>query len=73
MGEFGLPIKVYIMSNKEIDKAYVSPHDRFLFEFDATHDKTASQRKEIEKHRRIAFLRDHKKDKEEKGDLWEGF
>ena len=33
------------MSDNDIDKAYVSPYDKFLFGFDATHDKSASQLK----------------------------
>lgn len=46
------------MSNNDIDKAYVSPYDRFLYEFDACHEKSASQLKEIKKHQRIFALRD---------------
>ena len=46
------------MNNDDIDKAYVSPYDRFLFEFDACHEKTASQLKEIKKHQRIFAQRD---------------
>ena len=46
------------MSSYDIDKAYVSPYDRFLFEFDACHEKSASQLKEIEKHERIFAMRD---------------
>ncbi len=61
------------MSNHDIDKAYVSPHDKFLFEFDATHEKSASQIKEKKKHERIAHLRDHKESKKETGDIWEDF
>ena len=47
------------MNHQDIDKAYVSPYDRFLFEFDATHPHTASQLHEIAKHQRIFELRDH--------------
>ena len=47
------------MNHQDIDKAYVSPYDRFLFEFDATHPRTESQIQEIEKHKRIFELRDH--------------
>lgn len=46
------------MANNDIDKTYVSPYDRFLFEFDASHEKSASQLKEIKKHQRIFALRD---------------
>jgi hypothetical protein len=47
------------MNQIDIDKAYVSPYDQFLFNFDATHEKTASQLQEIKKHQRIAAMRDH--------------
>lgn len=46
------------MSSYDIDKAYVSPYDRFLYEFDACHEKSASQLKEIKKHERIFAQRD---------------
>lgn len=46
------------MSSDDIDKAYVSPYDRFLYEFDACHEKTASQLIEIKKYQRIFALRD---------------
>lgn len=43
----------------EIDKHYVSPYDKFLQKFDQDNpDKSASQLKEIEKHRIIAAKRD---------------
>ena len=61
------------MSTNDIDKAYVSPYDKFLFEFDATHSKSESQMKEIIKHQRIALMRDDKDYKEEKGEIWEEF
>lgn len=46
------------MNTVDIDKAYVSPYDTFLFTFDATHEKTASQLAEIKKHDIIASKRD---------------
>lgn len=61
------------MSNHDIDKAYISPYDRFLAEFDATHKKSASQIKEIEKHQRIAKMRDDKDYKVPEGEIWEDF
>lgn len=61
------------MSKHDIDKAYVSPYDKFLFEFDATHAKTASQIKEIEKNGRIARMRDDKDYQDNKGEIWEQF
>ncbi|KTD53333.1 hypothetical protein Lsan_3743 [Legionella santicrucis] len=61
------------MNSNDIDKAYVSPYDKFLFEFDATHSKSASQLKEINKHQRIFLMRDNKDYKDEKGEIWEEF
>ncbi|MCW8408454.1 hypothetical protein OQJ13_05655 [Legionella sp. PATHC035] len=61
------------MNSNDIDKAYVSPYDKFLFEFDATHDKSASQIKEINKHKRISLMRDNKDYKNDKGEIWEEF
>lgn len=61
------------MSSSDLDKAYVSPYDKFLFEFDATHEKSASQLKEIKKHQRIAFLRDNVEPKDETGEIWSDF
>ncbi|KTD12978.1 CBU_0585 family protein [Legionella jamestowniensis] len=61
------------MSNEDIDKFYVSPYDKFLFEFDATHEKSASQLKEIKKHQRIAYLRDNPNPAGKEDELWEGF
>lgn len=46
------------MTKIDIDKAYVSPYDQFLFGFDAEHEKSASQLKEIKKYQRIFALRD---------------
>ena len=61
------------MSNQDIDKAYVSPIDKFYFKFDATHAKSDSQLKEIKKHERIARLRDQPLPKEDDGEIWSGF
>ena len=60
-------------SRHDIDKAYVSPYDRFFYEFDATHGKSASQLKEIKKHARIAHLRDEANANAKDGEVWEGF
>ena len=46
------------MNKEDIDKTYVSPYDLFLYEFDATHQKSASQLKEIKKYQRVFDLRD---------------
>ncbi|MFJ1268987.1 CBU_0585 family protein [Legionella lytica] len=61
------------MNSNDIDKAYVSPYDKFLFEFDATHSKSESQIKEITKHKRLDNIRDNKDHQEQKGEIWEGF
>ncbi|WP_019218005.1 CBU_0585 family protein [Legionella tunisiensis] len=61
------------MSQNDIDKAYVSPYDKFLFEFDAKHKKSPSQLKEIKKHKRIAYLRDSAKRDEKDDEIWGGF
>lgn len=57
----------------DIDKAYVSPYDKFLFEFDANHQKSASQLKEIEKHQRIALMRDDKEYIDPNSEIWTDF
>lgn len=61
------------MNELDIDKAYVSPYDKFLYHFDATHEKSESQKQEIEKHERIAKMRDNKDYAEKKGVIWEAF
>jgi len=47
------------MNPLDIEKAFVSEHDKFLFTFDHTHERSASQLKEQAKHHRIAMLRDN--------------
>lgn len=47
------------MDNQEIDKAFISPVDKFLYGFDQNHKKSLSQLNEIKKHNRVAYLRDH--------------
>ncbi len=61
------------MTKHDINKAYVSPYDRFLFEFDARHEPSASQLKEIKKHQRIALLRDEASPYLKENDVWEDF
>lgn len=60
------------MNPLDLDKAYVSPYDRFMRKFDATHEKTESQIVEILKHQRIAQLRDETSVVEEV-EIWGGF
>jgi hypothetical protein len=53
---------------------YTSPLDDFLAAFDESHRTlSASQRKEIEKYRRIYNLRDHTHAATETDKLWEKF
>jgi hypothetical protein len=49
---------MHMTYSNDIEKSYVSPIDEFLFTFDKKHPKTASQKREIEKHQRIAKQRD---------------
>lgn len=60
------------MNKNDIDKAYISPYDKLIYDFDATHAKSESQLKEINKHKRIAKLRDNAENEQE-NDLWDGF
>jgi hypothetical protein len=61
------------MDTIDIDKAYVSPYDKFFFQFDATHDKSESQMNEFKKHAHIAKMRDDKNYQEGEGEIWEEF
>lgn len=61
------------MNNQDIDKAYVSPIDKFYYQFDATHEKSPSQLREIQKHARIAKLRDEPLPANEAEEIWSGF
>ena len=61
------------MNAIDIDKFYVSPIDKFLRQYDQTHDKSISQMKEIEKYQRISELRDHSIEKDGKDSIWSGF
>lgn len=47
------------MSKHDINKAYVSPFDKFLKKFDKQHTLTASQLKEVKKYQHIFNLRDN--------------
>jgi len=61
------------MAIYDIDKAYVSPYDKFLYKFDREHEKSASQLKEIKKHQRIAYLRDTPNPAEQPDEIWQDF
>lgn len=61
------------MINPDIDKAYVSPYDRFLHQFDNEHQKTSSQLKEIKKHQRIFQLRDKAPEEASPEKIWSEF
>lgn len=61
------------MNKTVIDKSFISDYDKFLREFDASHDKSPAQLKEIEKHQRIANMRDNAEKSDEKGEIWQDF
>lgn len=61
------------MSTSDIDKAYVSPYDKFLFEFDANHEQSRAQKLESEKYKRIALMRDNKDYIDPNNEIWEAF
>ncbi len=61
------------MNEFEIDKAYVSPYDKFLAKFDREHALTPSQIKEINANARIAALRDGKEVSSQTDTIWEAF
>ena len=61
------------MSSFDIDKFYVSPYDKFMRQFDDSHELSASQVKEIEKHRKIAKLRDHSIEIDGQEKIWSDF
>lgn len=56
---FKLFAKIQSFIERGMDKGYVSEADKVMAKFDKTHQKrSASQRKEVEKHRNI-FNRDN--------------
>ncbi|MDF2868294.1 MAG: hypothetical protein K0S11_1764 [Gammaproteobacteria bacterium] len=56
------------------DKSYISELDQFLMEFDSQHrKKSAAQLKEINKHQRVANLRDQAQDTASGNKLLEDF
>lgn len=56
----------------DLDKAYVSPYDRLLYQFDLTHEKSLSQLEEIQKHARLHKMRDDYS-YEDDSKIWETF
>jgi len=61
------------MSKHDIDKAYISPIDHFLYKFDQEHEETASQIKERLKNERIARLRDNPDLGKDDDGIWKEF
>jgi hypothetical protein len=61
------------MSKLDIDKAYVSPYDKFYHGFDTTHNPSESQLAEIKKYKRIFSLRDNPEPQSQDDEIWEGF
>jgi len=62
------------MASKKIDKSYISEIDKFLYALDNRFNNTPSQEEEIDKHARIARLRDQPYEQEfSHTALWEDF
>ncbi|MFY7698555.1 MAG: CBU_0585 family protein [Legionella sp.] len=61
------------MNGYDIDKAFVSPIDKFLHQFNETHPKSASQIQEIKKFQRIYNLRDNPNPQDTINDIWKDF
>jgi hypothetical protein len=62
------------MSKNKVQRHYVSPLDQFLSVFDQEHPGLSkSQKKEVEKYRRISCLRDTTERPQKKNKLPEGF
>lgn len=61
------------MNKIDIDKAYISPIDKFLYAFDKAHPKSKSQIAEIKKNKRIAILRDNPHPTQPEAELWDEF
>ncbi|MDF1827182.1 MAG: hypothetical protein P1U39_02770 [Legionellaceae bacterium] len=57
----------------EIDKKYVSPYDKLLHGFDATHAPSTSQQREISKYEALFRLRDEVIAHPENKQLWDKF
>ena len=57
--------------HQKTDKAYVSPIQKHLAEFDRSHEKSESQQAEIKKYKHIYQLRDHAIVQKKKKDLWD--
>lgn len=60
-------------NNIDINKAYVSPYDLFLREFNQKNPSSASQLKEIAKHQAIAKQRDDPNACDDQSDIWQAF
>ncbi len=61
------------MNEFDIDKAYVSPYDKFLAKFDREHALSESQLKEIKTYQRINALRDGVVQPSDTEKLWDKF
>lgn len=61
------------MNKQDIDKAFVSVYDKFLYQFNQNNTLSPAQLKEMMKHQRIAELRDNPKTPQNNQDIWEEF
>lgn len=61
------------MSKHDINKAYVSPYDKFFHQFDKDHEPSLAQLAEKNYYKELGLLRDHAKPKKPIDKIWEEF
>lgn len=61
------------MSKTPVNKQFVSEADEFLAEMRKQVEQTPAQIEEVNKHAKIAKLRDEEQADQESGDIWSGF
>jgi hypothetical protein len=60
-----------MFKKKPIDTQYISPIDKALAKFNATHRLTPAQQDEVDKYKRIYQLRDHAITPKKVKDIWD--
>ena len=61
------------MFKKQFKKNYLSEIDKMLNDFNQANQKSASQKAEINKYKRVFLLRDHPVSNEAQQEVWEDF
>lgn len=61
------------MSKHDINKAYISPYDKFFHDFDKAHAPSLSQMAEKNLFAVISRLRDYAQSKKSDEDIWQEF